>query len=127
MKTDYVPLSRNPTRFLKNIDSEPPSLDSTNQLEAQNARGFSILERRPAVASSNFRRVMDSADGSYTLILRLESLKILDHPLITQEFRLAKNIESLIETWEERRRIKIVPFLSNKLEVCIFIILITSY
>jgi hypothetical protein len=88
-----------------------------DQLEAQTITHYSLLERVAPTKVSNFRKVMDSADGSYTLLVQLNSLKILDHPLITNEFRIAKNIENLMDVWNERKRMKIVNYLTNRLAV----------
>ena len=117
MKTDYIPISRNPTRFLRQVDQNSSEISDTEQLESLKLQNFTLLERRGPVKVSNYRKVMDSPDGSYTLLLQLHSLRILDHPLITNEFRIAKNIESLMDIWNERKRIKIVKYLTNKLEV----------
>lgn len=117
MKTDYIPLARNPARFLRELDQKSIPNRELDQLESQTLAEFSLLERIAPTKVSNFRKVMDSPDGSYTLLLQLDSLRILDHPLITNEFRIAKNIENLMEIWKERRRIKIVNYLTNKLAV----------
>jgi hypothetical protein len=117
MKTDYIPLSRNPTRFTRDFDQKFTSNTKVDQLESQNRTEYSLLERVAPTKVSNFRKVMDSADGSYTLLVQLDSLKILDHPLVTNEFRIAKNIENLMDVWKERKRIKIVQYLTNRLAV----------
>jgi hypothetical protein len=122
MKTDYIPLSRNPTRFLRNVEQTKTLNTEADQLEAQNIIYDTLLERVAPTKVSNFRKVMDSADGSYTLLVQLDSLKILEHPLITNEFRIAKNIENLMDVWNERKRMKIANYLTNRLAVSLIYI-----
>jgi hypothetical protein len=75
------------------------------------------LELVKAFRNSSFKKVMDSPDGTYELMLFLDNLVLTDHPLITNEFRIAKDLEKLIKNWTQRRKAKLVEFLSMKLQV----------
>jgi hypothetical protein len=114
LQVDSIPLSLTMERMSRGI----PHFDAIT-IDEENLQGsFSAdIEMRKAFKNSTFRRVMDSDDGSYHLIMELDSLQITDHPLITEEFKIAKSLESLLELWESRKKSKIIDFLTNKLKV----------
>ena len=105
--------SRN-SRYIKDV--------SKNEKDVENSMipPYNELEMRKAYKSSTFRRVMDSPDGTYTLCLELNGLELTDHPFMTQEFKLARYLKELMESWSHRKRVKIVQFLTDKLLVILF-------
>lgn len=116
MTIDPIPIS--PAAVRNQI--EVPSFlgdEENERLESQQLEPYSEIELLKPFKNSIFRRVMDSPDGTYEMIINVDSIQITDHPLLCEELKIANDIESLIDNWKERKRSKIVDYLSNKLKV----------
>ena len=110
---DPIPLNKAFARLSKQID-----VPAETDIEAPKSSEMILnTELRKPFRISSYRKVMDSPDGTYHLMMELASLQITDHPLISEEFKVAKNLESLMELWNSRRKSKIIDFLNNKLRV----------
>ncbi|KAJ3015756.1 UNVERIFIED_CONTAM: Coiled-coil and C2 domain-containing protein 2A [Siphonaria sp. JEL0065] len=60
--------------------------------------------------------IANSSDGYYTLVFSLGRLEFTEHPLLTEECKLAKEVEDWIFTLRARKKIDLVGFLTRKLE-----------
>jgi hypothetical protein len=114
-----VPLTSVMLRGNREIPQIYVSEDEENQVQPKVDTVYNPadLELIKAFKKSSFRRVMDSPDGTYELMMYLDNLCITDHPLTTNEFRLAKELEKMVANWTQRRKSKLVEFLSIKLKV----------
>ncbi|KAJ3105635.1 Coiled-coil and C2 domain-containing protein 2A [Phlyctochytrium planicorne] len=74
------------------------------------------LVLKKAMPSSKFKPIMDSSDGTYLMIVRLGNISFSDHPLMTEEIKIAREIENWISMLKARKRVNVVGFLSQKLE-----------
>ena len=75
------------------------------------------LERRKPQLSSAFKKIQENSDGTYTIVMEIFDIEIMDHPLMTDEIRYQKEIIQLVKVLDERKKNDIVGFLSRKLEV----------
>ncbi len=90
---------------------------STNQSIGFDDRDNEItLERRKPLQSTSYKTISDNDEGTYTMLIELHDVDIMDHPLMTEEQRVAKDIEQMIEVLVERQRSGIVDFLSRKIK-----------
>ncbi|KAJ3196676.1 hypothetical protein HK101_008130 [Irineochytrium annulatum] len=100
-----------PSSLLPNIEAASPTVVLTDEppdpLE---------LVRRPALRSTRFKPIMDTADGSYLLVFKLGDLSFENHPLMSEEIKLAKHVETWMALIKARRKSNVVPFLTDKLQ-----------
>ncbi|KAJ3213859.1 Coiled-coil and C2 domain-containing protein 2A [Dinochytrium kinnereticum] len=104
---DYDPLGSLMKQLQVAEDPEPVNIKESNPHQ---------IVLRKALPSSNFRPIMDSADGTYLLVVRLGNITFLDHPLMTEEIKIAREIENWINMLKSRKRVNVVGFLTQKLE-----------
>ncbi|KAJ1546431.1 Coiled-coil and C2 domain-containing protein 2A, partial [Nowakowskiella sp. JEL0078] len=62
-------------------------------------------------------RLLDTPTGTYTLVFDVIGVVFEDHRLMLDEARVAKELGEVVEVIEERRRVGVVDFLSEKLKV----------
>ncbi|ORY45278.1 hypothetical protein BCR33DRAFT_716564 [Rhizoclosmatium globosum] len=74
-----------------------------------------LVLRKPH-PTSPFRHITTTPDGYYTLVFSLGSLNFTEHPLMTEECKLAKDVEEWIYALRARKKVDLVGFLSRKLE-----------
>ncbi|KAI8621278.1 hypothetical protein BC830DRAFT_275158 [Chytriomyces sp. MP71] len=77
--------------------------------------GLALVLRKPAVTTP-YRLITDNPNGHYTLVFSLGSLNFVEHPLMVEECKIAKEVEDLIYTLRTRKKTDLVGFLSRKLE-----------
>ncbi|KAJ3139070.1 Coiled-coil and C2 domain-containing protein 2A [Physocladia obscura] len=76
---------------------------------------MALILRKP-LHTSPFNLITDGVDGYYTLVFSLGSLVFSEHPLMTEECKLTKEVEECIHILRFRRKTDIVGFLTRKLE-----------
>lgn len=91
-------------------------LQSTPQASFEKGDCEITLERRKPLQSTSYKTISDNDEGTYTMLVELHDVDIMDHPLMTEEQRIAKDIEQMIEVLVERQRSGIVDFLSRKIK-----------
>ncbi|KAI9090449.1 hypothetical protein DFS34DRAFT_597595 [Phlyctochytrium arcticum] len=74
------------------------------------------LWRSPKSVPGTSEPITDSRMGSYLLMFDVGSLKITDHPLMTEEMRIGQDIEGWVKTLHKRRVTGVVNCLSKRLE-----------
>ncbi|KAJ3083127.1 Coiled-coil and C2 domain-containing protein 2A, partial [Quaeritorhiza haematococci] len=74
------------------------------------------LQLTKASVLSNRKSISDSPTGSYQLVFDLRGLGFSEHPLMTEEIRVAKEAEGYVKLLNERRKIGVVEFLTTKLK-----------
>ncbi|KAI8850725.1 hypothetical protein BC829DRAFT_442050 [Chytridium lagenaria] len=103
---DYDPLAS----LMKNLYLEDPDTGAAKDLNPLH------LVLTKALPSSKYRPIMDTSDGTYLLVVRLGNITFLDHPLMTEEIKIARDVENWINMLKSRRRVNVVGFLTQKLE-----------
>ncbi|KAI9202742.1 uncharacterized protein BJ171DRAFT_626486 [Polychytrium aggregatum] len=107
----FTPVTRKYGDFFEELEfCEPGSAPQIKAIDATH------IERRSAVRSMSFKPVLDNPTGSYVMIIDLVDISLNEHPLMTEEMRLAIEIESWVRLLRSRKRNGIVTFLTRKLE-----------
>ncbi|KAJ3074753.1 Coiled-coil and C2 domain-containing protein 2A [Podochytrium sp. JEL0797] len=74
-----------------------------------------LVLRKPHTTTP-FCQITDTQDGYYSLVFSLGCVAFTQHPLMTEECKLAKEVEEWIYQLRARKKTDLVGFLSRKLE-----------
>ncbi|KAJ3198266.1 Coiled-coil and C2 domain-containing protein 2A, partial [Entophlyctis luteolus] len=96
---------------LRGLETEDIQMENENIFTDNMAL---VLRKASYVTSSSL--ITDSSNGMYTLVFSLGCIVFNDHPLISEECRLAKDVEEWIYVLRARRKADIVGYLTKKLE-----------
>ncbi|KAJ3221081.1 Coiled-coil and C2 domain-containing protein 2A [Clydaea vesicula] len=93
-------------------------LDATEYyLENISDESLIELQLTKADLSSKYKPIVkENKKSSFTLILKLFDIDIKDHPLMTEEIRIAKELKDMNDVLKEREKSGIVKFLDRKLK-----------
>lgn len=105
-----------PTKLWLDIRTHPyiptSDLELPSSTVPQDELALSLL---PISKPSPYKDIADTPRGTYLIVFELFEMTLLDHPLMTEEMKLARDVEEWIISLTERRKKGIVESLDRKL------------